>query len=441
MAAAIPGATVGESMHALATELFPITRSLAGPGVRESLDILKRYAGPMERHRFASGEQVHDWTIPREWVIRDAWIRDPAGELVVSFADSNLHVVSHSVGVHRHMPLAELQEHLFSIPEMPDAIPYRTSYYNDWWGFCLTDHRRATLRNGTYEVMIDAELVAGELVMGEIVVPGTSGSEILLSTYCCHPSMANNELSGPVVAAQLARSLRAGPTPRHTYRIVFLPETIGSIAYLSRFGERLRERLVAGYVITCVGGPHEFTLKPSRRGDTLADRIARNVLVHSDVDHLEIDFYPACSDERQYCSPGYDLPVALLMRSAPGRFPEYHTSLDDLELVTPEALAESYGVYRAIIDALEANERFAVTVTHGEPQLSKRGLYPTTGAEPTVAQEKADMMFLLNYLDGRPDLLAAAERSGRPIAVLRAMVDRLAAHDLLRRVGDGEPAQ
>jgi len=434
--------TLGEQMHALATELFVLPRCLAGPGVRDTLDILERVTGPMRRHAFATGERVHDWTIPREWVIRDAWIRDPDGNVIVSFADSNLHVVSHSVGVHERLSLDALQEHLFSLPELPDAIPYRTSYYRDWWGFCMTERRRATLTDGEYEVMIDAELVPGELLIGEIVVPGSGPSEVLLSTYVCHPSMANNELSGPVVASQLVRWLQASPVPlRHSYRIVFLPETIGSIAYLARFGERLRERLAAGYVVTCVGNEHAFMYKRSRRGDTLADRTARVVLAHCGLDSKEIDFYPAGSDERQYCSPGYDLPVGLLTRATPATFPQYHSSLDDLELVTAQALGESLEVYRQIIEALEANERFEVSVAHCEPYLSGRGLYPTTGAARTVGQERADMMFLLNFLDGRPDLLAAAERSGRPIGALRAVADKLVEHDLLRRVGpgDGEP--
>ena len=431
--------TLGEQMHALATELFPFPRCLAGPGVRDTLEVLERVTGPMQRHTFATGERVHDWTIPREWVIRDAWIRDPEGREIVSFEDSNLHVVSHSRGVHERISLAELQEHLFSLPELPDAIPYRTTYYRDWWGFCMSERQRATLADGEYEVMIDAELVPGELLVGEIVIAGTGPSEVLLSTYVCHPSMANNELSGPVVASQLVRTLQRWPADlRHTYRILFLPETIGSIAYLARFGERLRERLAAGYVVTCVGAPVAFNYHRSRRGDTLADRAARVVLAHCGLDYEENDFYPAGSDERQYCSPGYDLPVGLLMRASPATFPQYHSSLDDLELVTAQALQESYDVYHQIICGLEANERFEVTVSHCEPYLSGRGLYPTTGAARVVEQERADMMFLLNYLDGRPDLLTAAERIGRPIGALRAIVDRLVEHDLLRRVGPGD---
>jgi aminopeptidase-like protein len=424
---------VGASIHELATELFPITRSVAGPGFRETLAVLERACGPLERHRFATGEHVYDWVIPPEWTIREAWIKAPGGEIVVSLDDSNLHVVSHSVPVHCQLPLDALQAHLHSLPEQPDAVPYRTSYYEEGWGFCMTDRRRRSLRPGEYEVLIDADLRPGHLEVGEITIEGRTRQEVLFSTYCCHPSLANNELSGPVVATHLARGLRARASPpRLSYRFLFAPETIGAIAYLSRFGERLKERLAAGYVVTCVGDPGPFTYKRSRRGDSLADRVAEHVLAHLDRRFRIVDFYPPGSDERQYCSPGFDLPVGSLMRSMYGEYPEYHTSLDDLSLITPGALAESLHAYERIVECLEASEVFTVTIPYCEPQLGRRGLYPTTGGAWISERRHEDMMFLLNFCDGSQDLLAAAERAGRPVWALRPVADMLCRHDLLR---------
>lgn len=436
----------GQAMHDLAAELFPIARSLTGPGFRETLDRLERVTGPMRRHRFATGERVHDWEVPREWTLRDAWIKGPDGSTVVALREHTLHVVGYSTPVRARLTLAELQEHLHSLPEQPTAIPYRTSYYADGWGFCLTDAQRRELPDGDYEVCIDASLEPGFVEVGEVVVEGAgdarlsggstgAGGEVLLWTYCCHPSMANNELSGPVVAAQLAALLRARPQPpRHTYRFVFGPETIGAIAYLSRFGARLRERLVAGYVVTCVGDPGPFTYKRSRRGDSLADRVAEHVLATSGAEHGVLDFVAVGSDERQFCSPGYDLPVGSLMRTMYGTYPEYHTSLDDLAFITARALGESLDMYAAIVEALEANETLVGTVLFGEPQLGRRGLYPATGGPSAAlaAGRQQDIMFLLNFCDGRRDLLAAARASGRPLAQLAETAALLREHDLLR---------
>jgi aminopeptidase-like protein len=421
-------------MHELATRLWPITRSLAGPGFRESLGIIEEAHGPIERHRFQTGEQVLDWVVPPEWHIREAWIKGPDGQTVVDIRDSNLHVVSYSEPVHAEMTLEELQERLWSLPEQPDAIPYRTSYYNRSWGFCLQDRRRRELVPGTYEVHIDAELVEGQIELGEITIPGQTEQEVLLSTYLCHPSMANNELSGPMVVAQLGDLLRArAEPPRFTYRLLLVPETIGAIAYLARFGARLRERLVAGYVVTCIGDPGAFTYKHSRRGGTLADRAALHVLRHAGEEYGEADFYPPCSDERQYCSPGFDLPVGSLMRTPYFVYPQYHTSLDDLDLVTADALGGSLRMYHRVIEAIEAAATYRVTVAEGEPRLGPRGLYAATGGAKVNDEAKRDMMFLLNYCDGGADLLAAAERAGRPIWELEPTVRRLLDHDLLRR--------
>jgi aminopeptidase-like protein len=429
MTAAAPA--TGAELHGLAARLFPIARSLTGPGLRETLGVLEEVAGaPMEIHRWATGTQVFDWTIPEEWTIRDAWIRDPDGRKVVDFADSNLHVLGYSEPVHRRLSLEELQGHLHSLPELPHAIPYLTSYYARRWGFCLPHERRERLAPGEYEVMIDADLGPGHVELGEVTLPGERDDEILFSTYVCHPSLANNELSGPVVAAHLARHLRDRPR-RFTYRILFLPETIGSIAYLHRFGDRLLERLRAGYVITCAGDPGPFTYKRSRRGDSLADRTAEHVLRAAGAPHRVVDFFPSGSDERQFCSPGFDLPVGSLMRTMYGTYPEYHTSLDDLEFVTPDGLGGTLQMYVAIVDALEANETLATTVPHCEPQLGKRGLYPTLGSGRERQERVNDMMWLLNLCDGTRDLLAVAERAGRPLTALAPIVAELKAAGLL----------
>jgi aminopeptidase-like protein len=431
-------AATGAELHGLAARLFPIARSLTGPGLRETLGVLEEVAGaPMEVHRWATGEQVFDWTVPEEWTIRDAWLRGPDGEKVVDFADSNLHVLGYSEPVHRRLPLEELESHLHSLPDLPQAIPYVTSYYARRWGFCLPHERRERLAPGEYEAYIDADLGPGHVELGEITLAGEREDEVLFSTYVCHPSLANNELSGPVIAAHLARLLRDRPR-RFTYRFLFLPETIGSIAYLHRFGDRLLERLRAGYVVTCAGDPGAFTYKRSRRGASLADRAAEHVLRASGAPHRVVDFFPSGSDERQYCSPGFDLPVGSLMRSMYGTYPEYHTSLDDLTFVTADGLGGTLDVYLAIVGVLEGNETLDTTVRHGEPQLGKRGLYPTLGSGRERHERVNDMMWLLNLCDGTRDLIAVAERAGRPVAALAAIVPELKDAGLLVASDGGE---
>ncbi|MDQ6607893.1 MAG: DUF4910 domain-containing protein [Actinomycetota bacterium] len=421
---------LGPELHRLATRLFPIARSLTGPGVRETLAILGEVAAPMEIHRWPTGTQVFDWTIPDEWAIRDAWLKDPTGRKVVDFAQSNLHVLGYSEPVHRRLPLDELQEHLYSIPELPHAIPYLTSYYARRWGFCLQNERRERLVPGEYEAFIDADLKPGHVEVGEVMLPGDLPDEVLFSTYVCHPSLANNELSGPVVAAHLACLLRDRPR-RLSYRILFLPETIGSIAYLHRFGKQLQDRLRAGYVITCAGDPGAFTYKRSRRGDSLADRAAEHVLRVAGQPHKVVDFFPSGSDERQFCSPGFDLPVGSLMRTMYGTYPEYHTSLDDLSFITADALEGTLAMYVAIVDALEANETLEVAIRQCEPQLGKRGLYPTLGSARETEERVLDMMWLLNFCDGASDLLAVAERAGRPLSALAPVAAELKTAGLL----------
>ncbi len=425
---------LGQEMYALAERLFPICRSITGPGFRETLRILEEITGPMATHRYATGTKAFDWTIPKEWVIRDAWIKNSRGEKIVDFKRNNLHVVGYSTPVHKKMSLEELQPYLHSLVEQPDAIPYLTSYYKERWGFCLSQKQRDALLPGEYEAYIDSDLKQGHVTLGEVVVEGETEEEILFSTYCCHPSMANNELSGPLLCSFLARHLKErGEKLRYTYRFLFLPETIGSIAYLSRFGERLKKNLKAGFVVTCVGDPGEFTYKLSRRGDCYADQVALHVLSQSDVPYQVVDFFPPGSDERQYCSLGFDLPVGSLMRSMFSKYPQYHTSLDDLSFVTAAALGESLQMYARVVQALEKDGTYEVTSPYCEPQLGPRGLYPSLGSQKNNEQKIWDITALINFCDGENSLLQVGNRVNRPVWELAPVADELVSHDLLRR--------
>jgi len=422
--------TVGRDIHALARRLWPINRSITGNGVRETLGVLQELLPNLTLHEVPTGMEVLDWTVPKEWNARAAWIKTPGGEKICDFAVNNLHLMGYSTPIHQKMPLSDLDAHLYTLPDQPDAIPYVTSYYTERWGFCLSQNQRDTLPDGEYEVFIDTTLADGQLTYGELILPGETEQEIFLSTYVCHPSMANNELSGPTVTAYLAKWISELSSRKYTYRIVFIPETIGSITYLSRNVQHMKDHVFAGFNISCVGDDRAHSYLPSRRADTPSDEAAKHVLKWLCPDYDTYPWSERGSDERQYCAPGIDLPIASMMRSKYNTYPEYHTSLDDLEnVVTPAGLQGGYDAIRLAIEALERNCRPRATVL-GEPQMGRRGLYPTVSTKGRVPSVRL-MMDLLTWSDGETPLLEIADRMNQPIWTLYPVLDRLVEHDLL----------
>lgn len=415
----------GSAMHRFATELFPICRSLTGNGVRDTLAAIRDRLPGLVIFEVPSGTKAFDWVVPDEWNIRSARLTGPSGETVVDFKDSNLHVVGYSEPVDVQLELEELQSHLHSLPEQPDATPYITSYYKRNWGFCLPHRIREGLKPGLYRAVIDSTLAPGSLTYAELVLKGETEEEVFLSTYVCHPSLANNEISGPVVTTALAIWLMNMPSRRYTYRVIFIPETIGSIVYLSRNLDVLKERTIAGFNISCVGDDRSYSFVHSRLGGTLADRVAANVIRHHspDSDHFEYSFLERGSDERQYCAPGIDLPVVSVSRSKYGCYPEYHTSLDDLKFITPTGLAGAFDVLRKCIQAIECNRRYRINCM-GEPQLGKRGLYPDVSTK-TSGRSVQIMMDMIAYCDGQHDLIAIAERLDVPTEKLVPIAEKL----------------
>ena len=418
-----------KSMYTWAVELFPLCRSLTGPGVRQTLAYLKNILPDLDVQSVASGTQVFNWTVPDEWTIHDAYVATEAGDRVIDFKKHNLHVVGYSEPVDCWMTLAELQPYLHSLPDQPEAIPYVTSYYKRAWGFCVSHQQRQHMSPGPYKVVIDSTLQPGVLNYGELILPGKNKSEVFLSTYICHPSMANNELSGPVVTAALATWLGNMPARNYTYRIVFIPETIGSIAYLSKHIDYLKKHVVAGFNVTCVGDDRCYSYLPSRTGNTLADRAAQHVLKYHAPAYKTYSYLDRGSDERQYCAPGVDLPVATIMRSRYGDYPEYHTSLDDFTVVTPRGLQGGFEALRKAIEIIEQN-RYPQTTVLGEPQLGKLGLYPETSTK-TSGFSVRTMMNLLAYSDGQRDLIEIAETIGVPVWELIPIYQVLSEHGLL----------
>jgi len=417
----------GQWMHELMAELFPICRSITGNGVRETLRIIQRHI-PLTTYEVPSGTEVFDWTVPREWNIRDAYILDEDGTKIVDFKQCNLHILGYSIPIDKYVDLAELQEHLYSLEEQPDAIPFVASRYEERWGFSLTHNQRVKLKEGKYRVFIDSDLRNGFLTYGELVIPGSSREEVFLSTYICHPSMANNEISGPVVTTMLARWI-AGKPRRYTYRIIFIPETIGSITYLSKNLDQMKRQIVAGFNFTCVGDERAYSFLPSRNGSTLADKVALNILNSKHPECIRYSYLERGSDERQYCSPGVDIPIVSIMRSKYREYPEYHTSLDNLEFVTPAGLQGSFEVHRDCIDLLERNRVYRVTCL-GEPQLGRRGLYPTVSTKDSYRQVN-EMLNFLAYADGTHDLIDISNIIEVPAERLYPIVDKLAAAGLI----------
>ena len=420
----------GSEMYYLMEKLFPICRSITGNGVRETLKIINNLI-PLNIHEVPSCTKVFDWTIPDEWNIIDAYVKDENGKRVIDFHNSNLHVVGYSIPYEGKLNLNELSGHLYTLPDQPDLIPYVTSYYKRDWGFCLAHKDFLNLKDNLYDVKIDSTLKPGSLSYGELIIPGESDEEILISTYICHPSMANNELSGPVVATFLAREL-LNRKLRFTYRFVFVPETIGSIAYLSKNLDHMKKKVVAGYVITCVGDPGNFSYLSTKEENTLPDRVALHVLKNSADEYKVYPFLDRRSDERQYNAPGIDLPVGSLMRTKYGSYPEYHTSGDNLDFVTPEALRGSLDIYLRCIETLENNRIYKTTVL-GEPQLGKRGLYSNVSFKGSAKPARI-MKDFLAYCDGENDLVCIADRIDCPVWDLVPIADKLLFHEIIEIV-------
>ncbi len=423
---------IGDEMIGWMRDLFPICRSLTGPGVRNTFAYLQKLIPELKLSEVPSGTRAFDWVVPDEWTVRDAFVADQFGDKVIDFRENNLHLVGYSEPIDRTMTLDELQNHLYSLPELPDAIPYVTSYYSRRWGFCVEQRRRDALLPGQYRVVVDTDLKPGALTYGEVLLHGAESREIFFSTYVCHPSMANNELSGIVVTTALARWLTTFQR-RFSYRLVFVPETLGSIVYLSRHAEYMKRHIIAGYVVTCVGDDRTYSLMPSRLGGTLADRAAEHVLGRHASGFERHSFLQRGSDERQYCSPLIDLPVASIMRSKYGTYPEYHTSLDNFDLVTPSGLQGAFNMLRRCVEVLERNYTYRA-IFPCEPQLGKRGLYPTLSKRSSADNIKT-VTNVLAYADGRHDLIALAERINGDALDCAEIAEMLLARQLLERVG------
>ena len=430
-ASPLDAAAAGRRMHRLIERLYPICRSITGDGMRQSLRIAQEQLPALELHEVPTGTQVYDWTVPKEWNFHAARIRNSRGEVVVDAARNNLHVVNYSVPVHARMSLAELRPHLHSLPGKPDWVPYRTTYYEENWGFCLTHRQLESLRDDEYEVLIDTTLADGHLTYGELVLPGQTEDQVLLSCHSCHPSLCNDNLSGMSLMVELAQHLQAMPNRRYTYRFLFIPGTIGSITWLSR-NEATVGRIRHGLVVTCVGDAGAMTYKKSRRGDATIDRAVQHVLKHRGQPYEVLEFSPWGYDERQYCSPGFDLPVGSLMRTPNGKFEQYHTSADDLDFVRPAALADSLAAYAAVLDVLENDRRYINLTPRCEPQLGRRGLYDPPAECADVQAYRMAMLWVLNLSDGNHGLLDIAERANLPFARVCEAARRLHDHGLLK---------
>jgi len=422
---------IGKDIHSFAKDLWSIDRSITGEGVRKTLDKIKDHLPALSVHSVPSGTSVFDWTVPKEWKVVDAYIMTPSGKKICDHKENNLHLVGYSIPTHKRMSLIELQNHLHSLPDQPTAIPYVTSYYEERWGFCLSHDERRKLEQGEYQIVINSRLFEGELNYGELIVEGETDKEVLISTYICHPSMANNELSGPTVVTFLAKWLMKQPKRRFTYRIIFIPETIGSITYLSINLKEMAKQTIAGFNVSCVGDNRTYSYLPSRKGNTLSDEVARHVLKWVYPKFDAYTWSDRGSDERQYCAPGIDLPIASIMRTKYGMYPEYHTSLDNLDdVVTPEGLNGGYEALRLGLELIERNEFLKVNVLC-EPQMGKKGLYPTLSTKKSV-KEVGFMMDLISWCDGEHSLITIADKLNVPAWELYGLVDKLKALELIR---------
>ena len=422
-------------MYGLMADLYPICRSITGEGFRQTLRILQD-AIPLNIIEVPTGTAVFDWTIPREWNIRDAFIKDSSGRKIVDFQKSNLHVMSYSIPVRRKMTLQELKPHLHSLPEHPDWIPYRTSYYKENWGFCLTHRQFQNLEDGEYEVEIDSTLEEGSLTYGECLVPGRRDEQVLISCHTCHPSLCNDNLSGVVLALKLAQTLRTH-TLEYSYRFLFIPGAIGSITWLNRNQDQAK-KIVNGLVLACLGDSGKSTYKKSRRGNAEIDRAAEHVLKHSKSEYDILEFSPYGYDERQFCSPGFNLPVGCFMRTPFAKFPEYHTDADNLNFVRPEFLADSFDKCIEIVNILENNKTYINLNPMCEPQLGKRGLYRNIGGDSAENVSELGLLWVLNQSDGSHSLLDIAEKSGIVFQVLSKAAGSLVEHGLLKEVEYGQ---
>jgi aminopeptidase-like protein len=418
-------AAAGLAIHARMGEMFPICRSITGDGLRETLRLVAREV-PVEIQETPTGAEVLDWIVPNEWNVRAAWIEGPDGSRVVDLADSNLHVLNYSAPVDAVVSLEELREHVFTHANDPDLVPYRTSYYVERWGFCMSRRQLDALPAGDYRVVVDSSLEPGSVSYAEAVFAGDTTDEVLLTTYACHPSLANDNLSGVATLTELGRTLAAQPSLHYTYRLLWSPGTIGAICWLARNRETV-ERIRHGLVVSCVGDSGRFTYKRSRRGNAEIDQVVAHVLRRDSANRV-LDWFPYGGDERQFCSPGFDLPIGAFSRTPADQFPEYHSSADDLGFVRPEQLGGSFSTLVDVIDVLESNRTYRNASPYGEPQLGRRGLYRGVGGS---SSEELALLWVLSLSDGTASLLDIADRSGMRFDEVRAAADRLEAHDLL----------
>jgi aminopeptidase-like protein len=423
---------IGEQMYQWASELFPWNRSLTGEGVRKTLKFVKQHLPSLEIYEVPSGTQAFDWTVPKEWSINAGWIADLNGNKLIDFENSNLHILGYSVPVNKVVTKQELEAHLHSLPDQPEAIPYIPSYYKENYGFCLTEIQRQSLGDGPFHIFIDSKLFDGHMTYAELLIPGETDEEILFSTYICHPSMANNELSGPVVAIALAKHIQSLKNRHFSYRFIFTVENIGATYYISRNLAKMQKFIKAGWVLTCIGDNRTFSYVPTRYGNTYTDSISRRVLQDLSGEFTEYKWLDGGSDERRYNSPGVELPIGSLMRSMYGEYPEYHTSLDNLDVISPAGLKGGLAMLQSAVQILESNFHYKIN-TKCEPQLGKRGLYPNTSTKSSGAEVR-NLMNVISFLDGSLDIMQISDKCELPYAEVIKVLEKLIKADLVEKV-------